>query len=177
MNQLEILQSAYKIMEDITPLRVDCGRLCNQSCCQDNDDSDEEAGMVLFPGEEELFLDCKDWMTLLPISYTSQNQILAVCNGTCPRKRRPLACRIFPLTPYLTKNEVLQIKMDPRAVSLCPLAREQSLRKLQPAFIKAVREASILLLSDHFIKEYIRDLSRELDKYTNILWYHPMAGR
>lgn len=171
MNRLEILKSAYGILEYVTPLRVDCGKLCHQSCCQDNGGSKEETGMILYPGEEELFLDCNDWMTLIPIDYSSPNQILARCEGTCPRNRRPLACRVFPLTPYLTEEDILLIKMDPRAGSICPLARKKSRNSLQPEFIKAVRKASTLLISDPSIKGYIRDLSRELDEYSSLLWY------
>ena len=170
MNRLEILQAAYKIMENVTPLRLDCGNLCNQSCCQDNDGPKEETGMILFPGEEELFTNCEDWMTLLPIYYTNPNQILARCEGTCPRNRRPLACRIFPLTPYLTEEDILLIKVDPRAGSICPLAKEQDKNILQPEFIKAVRKACNLLITEPSIKEYIRDLSMELDDFTNLLY-------
>ena len=179
MDRMEILKTAYEILDHVTPLRTDCGKLCNQVCCQDNDGVEEETGMLLFPGEEELYADCSDWMTLLPVPDIRPDQILARCEGSCPREQRPLACRVFPLTPYLTENDILLIKMDARASSLCPLAGAMDKNRLAPEFIKAVRKASALLITDPSIKEYIRDLSRMLDEYTSLMphFYNTLNGK
>ena len=77
---------ARALIGERTPLRSDCGQLCGAACCQA--DEDGQGGMYLFPGEEAL-LHGED-SDFAPI-YT--------CDGTCARENRPLACRIFPLTP------------------------------------------------------------------------------
>jgi len=171
MNKQTILKTAYDILDNITPLKLDCGSLCGQACCREDNGSEEETGMFLFPGEEELFSDADDWMAIIPVDSIRPGLKLARCNGTCPRDRRPLACRIFPLTPYLTKDEILLVKMDPRAAVLCPLAREMKRNSLRQDFINAVRKASTVLVSDPDIKEYIYFLSEMLDDYTSMPWY------
>jgi hypothetical protein len=165
MTRKEILQRAYEILENVTPLRLDCGSLCDRACCLGPEGEDEDRGMLLFPGEEEFFEDCSDWMTLKPAAPIYPNQVLAVCKGTCPRNRRPLACRIYPLTPYLTEDNILLIKMDPRAAGQCPLTVGAGRRNLQPEFIKAVRKVSRLLLTEPSLSKYITSLSRMLDEY------------
>jgi hypothetical protein len=45
--------------------------------------------MRLFPGEE----------SPPQIKQLESGDRLAVCNGTCDRSKRPLACRIFPFFP------------------------------------------------------------------------------
>lgn len=169
MDRINILKTAYEILDKVTPLRLDCGSLCERACCSNN--GEEETGMYLFPGEKDLLADCKDWLTITPLDHVRAGLYLARCNESCPRSLRPLACRIFPLTPYLTTNEILQIKMDPRAVQVCPLARGMKRNDLRPEFVKAVRKASILLISDPSIKEYIKDLSRMLDAYVKLPWH------
>ena len=171
MNRLSVLKTTYEILDKVTPLRLDCGKLCEQACCKGGD---EDNGMLLFPGEEELLANQDEWLTLTPIDHIRSNIYIARCNGTCPRSLRPLSCRIFPLTPYLTENDILIIKMDPRAKQLCPLAREMDKKDLLPEFTKAVRKASALLITESSIKAYIYDLSRMLDEYTNLPWYQVM---
>ena len=45
------LKKVYKILDNVTPLREDCGKLCSGECCKGDDDT----GMLLFPGEEKFF--------------------------------------------------------------------------------------------------------------------------
>jgi hypothetical protein len=163
MDRLEILKSAYEILEKITPLRKDCGSLCGSACCSSTGEGEDETGMYLFPGEAELLAGNEDWLSITYLEHISPGLYLARCKGACPRNLRPIACRIFPLTPYLTTNEILQIKMDPRADFVCPLARSLSRQDLRPEFVSAVRKASTLLISDPSIKAYITSLSRMLD--------------
>jgi hypothetical protein len=169
MDRMNILRAAYEILENVTPLRLDCGKLCEQACCSNM--GDEETGMYLFPGEKDLLVECEGWLSITSLDHIRPGLYLAKCNETCPRTLRPLACRIFPLTPYLTSNEVLQIKIDPRAGQVCPLARDMKRKDLRPEFVKAVRKACTLLISEPSIKEYIQDLSRMLDAYIDLSWY------
>ena len=176
MDRLSILKSAYEILENVTPLRQDCSSLCGQACCIGTKSGDEETGMFLFPGEKELLAGCEAWMSITSVGHIRPDLYLAGCKGSCPRNLRPLSCRVFPLTPYLTENEILLIKMDPRAGQLCPLARETDRSVLHREFVKAVRKASVLLISDPGIRAYIRDLSRMLDDYTSLPWYRLFGG-
>ena len=91
--------------------------------------------MYLFPGEE----------TLLPGAGGDFAPIYT-CAGTCAREERPLACRIFPLTPVKKENG-WGVKMDVRARAMCPLARSGT-RGLDPEFVRAVREAVRLIAAD-----------------------------
>ena len=47
----EAVEQARALLETLTPLKRDCGRLCGARCCRSLEG--EETGMVLFPGEEE----------------------------------------------------------------------------------------------------------------------------
>ncbi|WP_286726274.1 hypothetical protein [Pelotomaculum sp. PtaB.Bin117] len=42
----------YRLLDDITPLAVDCGRLCGSACCSE---WEQGAGIYLLPGEESMF--------------------------------------------------------------------------------------------------------------------------
>ena len=88
MTDAELIKKAYEIIGNKTPLKSDCGRLCGAACCK----GDDETGMLLFPGEEDLCT-CDEFK----IIQTDYSLPLLVCDGTCNRDRRPLACRIFPL--------------------------------------------------------------------------------
>ena len=91
--------------------------------------------MYLFPGEEALLPGAGG--DFAPI-YT--------CEGACALGGRPLACRIFPLTP-VKKERGWGVKMDVRARAMCPLARSGT-RGLDPEFVRAVREAVRLIAQD-----------------------------
>ena len=121
---------ARALIGERTPLRSDCGQLCGAACCQA--DEDGQGGMYLFPGEEALLPGAGG--DFAPI-YT--------CEGACAREERPLACRIFPLTPVKKENG-WGVKMDVRARAMCPLSRSGT-RGLDPDFVRAVREAVRLI--------------------------------
>jgi len=170
MEQIEIYRQAYNILENVTPLRLDCGNLCRKACCQNPEY--EEAGMYLFPGEENIYSRMPQWLTVRQINWNPNPErkiYLATCNGTCDRSIRPLACRIFPLTPYIGPSDILQIRMDIRAKPICPLA-QQGRQALNPEFIQKVRAASQILMTDPDIKDFIKELSAVLDDYEKLLW-------
>ncbi|MGI6239086.1 MAG: hypothetical protein ACOYI5_05605 [Christensenellales bacterium] len=134
-----LLHKARAAIGDWTPLCQDCGALCNRACCMPDEDGD--GGMFLFPGEE----------ALIPAGFRIYREEglfapIAMCGGTCDRDARPLACRIFPLTPVY-QNGVWKVRMDARARSLCPLARS-GVRGLQPEFARAVTRAMRIIAAD-----------------------------
>lgn len=166
MDKILLYKIAYRYLSDVTPLKIDCGSLCRRACCN----GDSETGMHLFPGEEILQIK-HTHISIKAINNKADNapaRHLAVCNSSCLRSLRPLSCRIFPLVPYLTSNGRLEIKMDPRAFSMCPLARHSSIEELNRIFIMRVRKVFQLLLKDRDIYDYVVYLSELQDEFENL---------
>ncbi len=157
----------YQTFNKITPLQTDCGKLCRQACCQN---TDADLGMYLFPGEERL-PHSADFLRIAPteLYYLPGKPVFfASCQGQCTRSIRPLACRIFPLTPYLTAKDVLIVKFDPRATALCPLAQNYQRSDLDPRFVKAVRHVGRELVDNAETKPFLKWLSALLDEETEL---------
>ena len=77
MNEtLNAVQEARALLENATPLKGDCGRLCRAACCA----GDEETGMLLFPGEETLYEGC-GFGRVVPARYSLSGRpaLLFVC--------------------------------------------------------------------------------------------------
>lgn len=142
MNAMEALVAARDLLENVTPLATDCGLLCSAACCKDSQDEDEVAGMLLFPGEEALYAHQGAWMELLPsaVLFDGQPVPLLSCFLPCPRRHRPLACRIFPLTPVKAASGRWTVRMDARARAMCPLVRS-GVKGLDPDFARGVVRA------------------------------------
>ena len=151
----EALKEARELLETVTPLKRDCGRLCGARCCAPLEG--EETGMLLFPGEEEAYLEKESWT----VRETGAG-LLAVCPGTCDRNERPLACRIFPLLPVV-RDGTIKTAADQRARAVCPLLR-QGIRGTDPAFRDAVREAGRILAEDPEQREFLEMLTAEQDE-------------
>lgn len=162
MSTSERILTARYALEKLTPMKRDCGRTCGAACCRA--DEDGNGGMVLFPGEEAFYSPCPDWARLTP-SQDFSGQYLFTCNGTCERSLRPLACRIFPLTPRVRHGEAT-VELDVRAWPVCPLM-ECGLEGMDSAFVAAVREVTALLWEDKRCREYIEALSAHLAQFEN----------
>lgn len=167
MNIAYIYLQLYRLFDHITPLKLDCGMLCKSACCQGDD-----SGMYLFPGEENVQRILKSkWAKIERSDFSyeyggkKKNVPLLVCNGECDRYERPLACRIFPLTPYVGKDGKLQIIMDPRAKAICPISRELSADELDMNFIKNVKKAFVLLMKNDEFRAYMTSYSEYIDEY------------
>ena len=106
------LQKALDELENITPLKpFNCGKLCSARCCSGGDND----GMGLFPGEKELLESSTDFE--INDSEGNFGEPVVVCRGGCDRRKRPLACRIFPLFPLAVEreNEIVIVPVpDPR---------------------------------------------------------------
>ena len=159
MDDISLIIKARDMLKDITPLKTNCGLTCSAACCESPDDDEETLGMSLFPGEETLYRKKFSWYQV----HKGPSENILTCEGRCPRDDRPLACRIFPLTPY-EKNGKLYIKMDKRASTMCPLYASGK-RGLQPIFVDTVREAMELLWQSEKIREHIYMISRQIDEF------------
>lgn len=149
-----LYKKAKNIMEDKTPLKNDCGFLCNKACCK----GDTETGMLLFPFEE----------TTLTVSEKDSVR-LCVCEGSCKRESRPLSCMIFPFFPYLTKEGRIRVIPDIRGYDTCPLVRNFPEAKLDRRFLRRVKKVGRLLREDDECRAFLDGISREIDTYISLL--------
>lgn len=156
----QILNQARDLLLTPTPLHQDCGILCGQACCKPDDDG--RGGMLLFPGENALYENV-EWAGLERCS-DSPDDFLLKCNGRCARSMRPLACRIFPLSPYFNEAGALDLRLDQRAWAMCPLM-EYGLQGISRAFYQSVLEALQLINSDPDGHEFLLRWQREEDLY------------
>ena len=145
----------FKILGDLTPLKVDCGVLCNGACCK----GDEEVGMLLFPNEE-----CN-----LSIKQNELGQRIAICNGKCNRSERPLACRIFPFFPTVDEKGRVYLEKDYRALRLCPLLEHSEEIIFSPKFFKALKKVGKMLAKDKECLEFLKVTTEEIDTYYSFL--------
>lgn len=166
MNCKDFYSYIYKITENVTPLPVDCGQLCNCSCCK----GDEDTGMYLFPGEKVMYENLPDWAKIRKcgFSFGIHNVDFISCTGSCDRALRPLACRIFPLFPYIDISGELKIIMDPRGKGICPLAKAMEISDLDPHFVDTVKYISLLMMRNPLLYSYMFELSRFTDQSTDI---------
>ena len=146
--------AARELLMDLTPLKTDCGKLCNHACCA----GDEETGMLLFPGEDALYEGCAFGKVLgADFSLGGEHAKLFVCSGRCDRENRPLACRLFPLFLAFLKNGGTKVRIDDRARAVCPLC-DYGTTGLDEEFLAAARQAYDILLEDETCRAYLRDL-------------------
>lgn len=151
---LDAVRRARTLLASLTPLKSDCGRLCAGACCR----GDEATGMLFFPGEEALYAACA-FGRVVPAHYRlgGRQALLFVCEGSCPRDERPLACRLFPLFLAFDRGNAPRVAMDARAGAVCPLCG-YGLQALDPAFVQAAEQAYDALLEDEACAAFLREL-------------------
>ena len=166
-----VLERAYALLENVTPLTTDCGAVCDGRCCRESADSE---GMLLFPGEEVLLADAG--YTIRP----AEGGYLLTCGGICDRALRPLACRIFPLFPILTEEGRIKAVYDPRGFRMCPLVRECAHVPLDREFVRTVRRVGRILMDDPACAAFLRMNSEEiadLNRFLNLEEERPPIAR
>ena len=151
----DVLITARERLEKATPLKTDCGRVCGARCCRTLEG--EETGMLLFPGEESAYQAKDGWRIL-----EAERCKLLLCPGRCEREERPLSCRLFPLLPVIREG-MIRAAVDQRASAVCPLVRS-GIRGMDPAFIRAVKEAGEMLSSDPVQRAFLEQMTREQDE-------------
>lgn len=163
-------QAIYRLLDKVSPLPGDCGRLCNAACCTcGGDDSadgglDFEMGIYLLPGEEKLFTRKEEWLKWsvenaedydFPDSWSGKVYFVrCTCAPHCPREMRPLQCRFFPLTPHLMENgRLVLIHSDAELPYSCPLIADHM--ELTEAFMKASYTVWVHLIRDPLIYDLV----------------------
>lgn len=162
----------YKIIYQLLdpgPLEEDCGLLCNAACCQSYD---YDIGIYLLPGEEKLFTEeDKSWLTWeihnpkhyeFPHSWT-QPVYYAKCIKQCPRHKRPIQCRTFPLTPHITKQDELIFIWETLDLPyLCPLIDNKY--HLNDSYVMGLKQAWKMLIKSSLIRDLIKFDSKQRKK-------------
>lgn len=151
-----VLSAAREKLNQVTPLKTDCGRVCGARCCRSLEG--EETGMLLFPGEEAAYAGKAGWRVI-----PSARGPVLLCPDRCAREERPLSCRLFPLLPLAREDGGIRVVTDRRARAVCPLAR-QGKSAMDPAFTEAVREAGEILLRDQEQAAFLRRLAEEQEE-------------
>ncbi len=166
MQATKIYEEAYRLLEHVTPLKVDCGLLCSGACCVSED---EEAGMYLYPGERSMYKNVQTpWLRIEASAFlygeNDKTAPIAICDGTCNRALRPLSCRIFPLIPYLKEDGRAEMIIDPRARAMCPLAQTFTLADFEPEFVRRVKLIFGVLLKNKNVRDFVIEQSYVLDE-------------
>ena len=151
----ESLKRARAILENVTPLKTDCGLTCQGACCRPLEG--EMTGMLLFPGEEKYYEGREDYRMT-----TTDHGTLLICSGRCERADRPLSCRLMPLIPLIRPDGV-KVATDLRAKTVCPLA-QQGKDALDPDFVSAVRQVGRILAEDETQRTFLVNLTRQQDE-------------
>lgn len=158
MKKENVIKTCYSLLRNVTPLEFDCGKICNGKCCK----GDDKTGMLLFPGEEKLI---DPDITI----YKNENgDSFAVCDGTCDRNKRPLACRIFPLFPIIKNEngeEYIEVDFDIRAAE-CPFISGDY--GISRRFLKYVERVGKYLLLNEETAGFYRGLSDEINEYNEL---------
>lgn len=150
--KLILLKKAYSLLDDITPLKYNCGILCGAKCCKNCfTDSTEISGMLLLPCEDLLYEHS-------PCTVKeSQDGKILICNGNCNRHMRPFSCRIFPYYACISKDGTITLKSDPRAFNICPVALKKKGARHSVIFHRnAIRAVRILMKDVDFRRELMK---------------------
>ena len=158
----DCLLLAYEALGDATPMRTDCGLLCGAACCRPDDDG--KGGVFLFPGEADLIRDCS-WARILPHTIAP----VMICSGHCDRARRPLGCRIFPLSPVRDKNGRWTVRLDVRARPMCPLI-PSGVGGMDPDFVRATRSALRIIAESSEGEAFLEKWQALEEAYRKPLW-------
>ena len=174
LNRLNFDQ-LYKIIGDATPLPVDCGGLCGSLCCQE---WEQGVGVYLLPGEQAFFTEQEAWCRVEKQSgegpFFDGPTYMLHCRGKCPRARRPLLCRTFPLAPVVNAQGEISLVLDGDGWLICPLVKLGDIQQINKIFIKKVLMVWQLLAKHpgllRYVEEYsVRFCGESKDKWRKLL--------
>lgn len=154
---VETIKKVYGLLDRVTPFVRDCGKICNNKCCKGND----KDGMLLFPGEEELFLKDESFILYYDRQY---GHMCVRCNGKCDRNKRPLSCRIFPYFIYCTDK--ITVAPDIRAKDYCPILSQNI--SVDKRFLRALRISGKKLYCDEEIKSFLCEITNKLIDFNDL---------
>ncbi|MFA6809372.1 MAG: hypothetical protein WCR27_10325 [Eubacteriales bacterium] len=164
-------KAIYRLLDKVSPLDVDCGKLCGAICCTTEGDetnldySDFELGIYLLPGEDKIFTKKEHWLNWnyemaedyeFPDSWSGKVYFIRCKTPPyCDRNMRPLQCRIYPLAPHITcDNNLILILSTANIPYICPLIEKKM--ELNKDFIKATYTVCKRLIKDPLIFDLIK---------------------
>ena len=162
-------RAIYRLLDRVSPVPFDCGAICGAACCSAAD-MDDELGIFLLPGEEKVHSRDEDWLTWTTLS-TDEYEFPASWHGKvnfvrcktpphCPRSRRPIQCRTFPLAPHISDDGELHLIYDDAELPYCcPMIEDET--ELDPDFVRATYTAWKHLIRDPLIYDFVRDNSKD----------------
>lgn len=188
----EDYKKIYALLEKVSPIDGDCGKLCSAACYSidgkfdgslrdedyvtDGTESEDEIGIYLMPGEEKLHDKRDPWLEWteedahtagFPESWKGKVSFVK-CHGAshCKRGLRPIQCRTFPVTPYLTEDNKLQLILYTDILPYkCPLVHGGF--HLNEDFLRATFDAWSKLIEDRRILDLVSEDSRFRDECEN----------
>ena len=168
---LEDYIEIYALLDPGPLAAIDCGSICEAACCQVHN---QDMGMYLLPGEEKIFTpEDRYWLSWeihnpqdydFPHSWV-QPVYYARCLKPCPREKRPIQCRTFPLAPHLTMDGNLLIIWETLELPYqCPLIEKKS--SLNNKYVEGLQKAWSKLIKNSLIRDLVRwdSIQRERDK-------------
>ena len=164
-------RAIYRLLDRVSPVPFDCGTICGAACCTAAG-GDEELGIFLLPGEEKIHSRPSDWMTWNTLSTEEyefpgswHGKVFFVrCNTppVCPREKRPVQCRTFPLAPHINgSGELVMIWNDSDLPYCCPMIEDET--EPDPDFVKATHTVWKHLIRDPLIRDLVALESSERD--------------
>ena len=164
----------YRRLDRVSPLSFDCGTLCGAACCGTTEETVQESGfdmgIYLLPGEEKLHNKKDDWLVWseeraedyeFPESWKG-NVFFVRCKTPpeCPREKRPIQCRTFPLLPHFMEDgHLVMILNDLELPYHCPLIEKDM--ELEPDFLEVTWRCWARLVEDPLIHDLVRMDSEE----------------
>ena len=130
--------------------------------------------MYLYPNEEELYLKNVNFGKVFESDFTyeyeGQEKIVKIfiCHKPCNRDFRPLACRIFPFTPYIydeENEEKIEIILDSRADRMCPLSINAEKIKFDDKFLDKLAECFSLCLENEEFYAFVKAQSELINDF------------
>ena len=163
-------QAIYRLLDRVSPIDTDCGQLCGAACCMGDPEGEETVGIYLLPGEEKLHSRHDEWLDWaedyaedyeFPDSWTGKVCFINCKTPPhCPREKRPIQCRTFPLTPHIDEDgELSLIYNDLDLPYACPLIYEAV--PLNDDFVRATLTVWKHLIRDPLIYDLVKMDSEE----------------
>lgn len=171
-------KAIYRLLYKVSPVPFDCGAVCGAICCSPEDSIESknldssDLGIYLFPGEF-LVHDDHSWIDwsfedasddVYPDSWSGKvGFIKCKTPPKCPREKRPLQCRTYPVAPYIDDNNKLHLIYYPHFTPYdCPIIYNEM--EISSSFLHATYTVWKHLLRDSLTYDLIKDESLELEK-------------
>ena len=166
------IQKIYDMLEEVSPLDYDCGKLCGEICCvYDESEEHEAVGLFLLPGEELMYEDSDSFNLYavdskevdFPPSWKEDVFMVECINPPkCDRSIRPIQCRTFPLIAHISKDRKLHLILDENEIPYeCPIMKDNI--QLNDDFIKVTYKVWEILIQNPLVYDLVSFDSRRRD--------------